>query len=190
MTRINLLPWREAGRQQRQKQFNRLALTVSLTAIAGVLLTYLWIERHIDSQQERNRYHQQEIERLVQMAEKAKIMDENKGRLLADLEALQNLQASRLHMIRILDFIPRSLPDELFLVSLEAMERQIVLKGAASSNYAVSQLLRNFTDAPWLGEPSLAVIESKEIDGARVRAFEVTVNRTQPDSRASRERMR
>jgi type IV pilus assembly protein PilN len=177
MTRINLLPWREARRQRRQKQFNMLALATSLMAITGISIAHLWIDQRIDDQARRNGYLQQQIERLAQLAGQVQLMDETKGRLLAEFETIQRLQTSRLHMIRILDCIPRALPEDLFLVSLEAAEWRIVLKGAAGSHYAVSRLLRNLAGSSWLGGPSLHVIESREFDGTRARAFEVVIDR-------------
>ena len=60
MARINLLPWREERRKQRQKEF---AFMLGASAVGAVLLTLLiwnFYGRQIDGQNERNQLNEQE----------------------------------------------------------------------------------------------------------------------------------
>ncbi len=61
MARINLLPWREEQRQERQRQF---MMTLLMTAITGVVLVFLVgmvFDQQIRHQQYRNDLIKKEI---------------------------------------------------------------------------------------------------------------------------------
>ena len=73
MANINLLPWREARRQERKKQFLiGLGATVAGAALS-VLLWDLAVNSQIDYQQSRNQYLRTQIALLDQ--EVAEIRD-------------------------------------------------------------------------------------------------------------------
>ena len=64
MAKINLLPWREELRQERQRQF---AMSALLTAIGGVVIVFLVslaFDRAINLQNARNQTIQAEINRV------------------------------------------------------------------------------------------------------------------------------
>ena len=56
MTRINLLPWREARRAQRQRELVAMLVTAALVAAGIVFLVQTEIANRIEYQQERNGY--------------------------------------------------------------------------------------------------------------------------------------
>ena len=61
MARINLLPWREEQRQERQRQF---LITLLVTSILGVLLVFatgMVFDQRINHQQFRNELIKSEI---------------------------------------------------------------------------------------------------------------------------------
>ena len=64
MAHINLLPWREARRKEKQKEF--IAIALFSAAIAGVLMFFVHVQVNgmIEYQQARNQFLQNEIKIL------------------------------------------------------------------------------------------------------------------------------
>lgn len=177
MTRINLLPWREARREQQRRDFFTLLGGAAVLAALGVVLVHIQINGLIEHQESRNRYLREEIDRLKTVAAQIAEMDKTKSRLLGRLEIIQNLQSSRPHMVQVFDTLPRLLPDPdaIYLTSLSATRNELSLAGMASSNNTVSDLMRNLSASALFNEPTLKVIENKAINQIRVSEFQLAV---------------
>lgn len=180
MTRINLLPWREERRQRKQQAFIAIAAAAALVATGGVAVACWQIDQRIAHQEERNGRLRAEIESLKRAAGEAKAIETERTRLLTRLDVVQSLQTRRTALAQVLDFIPRALPDELVLISLESSGERLTLKGLGRSDTAVSEFMRRLAGSGWLEEPSLTVIESQEWEGAPVRRFEIVVGGRHP----------
>jgi len=179
MTRINLLPWREERRLRLQRDFVMLMAASVLIGAAAVLGTHLYVGGEIEDQQTRNQYLVSEINRLKAAAEEMKKLDQAKARLLARLEIIQNLQASRPLMVRVFDSLARLTPDTVYLSSLKAGGNELVLNGTALSNQVVSDFMRRLSANTLFAEPALKQIENRDIAGVRVSTFEMSVPRRQ-----------
>lgn len=175
MTRINLLPWREERRQRKQQAFIAVIAAAALAAAGGVAVACWRIDQRIAQQEERNGRLRADIESLKRAAGEAKALETEQTRLLTRLDAIQSLQARRAELLRVLDFIPRALPAELALTALESSGERLTLKGLGRSDTAVSEFMRRLAGAGGLGEPSLTVIETQEVEGAPTRKFEIVV---------------
>ena len=103
MTRINLLPWREARRVQRQRELIGILVAAAIFAIGIVFLVQTEIDSRIQYQQQRNEYLKGEIARLKKAAEELAELQKTKSRLVERLNVIQTLQASRPGMVRMLD---------------------------------------------------------------------------------------
>lgn len=180
MTRINLLPWREARRQQQLRNFiTALALAVA-AAILGLFLTHMQIQTQIEAQEARNEYLRGEITRLKKAEAEIKELDKTKARLLGRLEIIRDLQSRRPGMVRVFDTLVRLIPDSLYLTSIKTEGNQLTLKGIASTNNVISDFMRNLADSPWFGEPVLQVVKAATVNDVQVSSFELAVSRTQP----------
>lgn len=177
MTRINLLPWREARRHRQQRTFMLLLAGGSLLAALAVLLIHLLINQQIVYQEARNEYLRGEIARLKKAEAEVKELDKVKTRLANRLEIIQNLQASRPGMVKVLDAIPRLLPDNVYLTQLKSDGDELIIKGAASSNNAISSFMRNLGDSNEFDEPMLTIVENRAINDAPASVFELKVHR-------------
>jgi type IV pilus assembly protein PilN len=184
MTRINLLPWREARRAEKQRNFLIMLAVALAVAVAGMYGAYLYFERLIANQEARNTYLRGEIARLKKAEEEIKALDQTKARLLNRLQVIQDLQAKRPGMVRAFDALVRILPEDVYLISMTVAGNRLTLKGAASSNNIVSEFMRNLADSPWFGEPTLKVIENQDVSNVRASIFELSVDRTDPKGTA------
>ena len=180
MTRINLLPWREARRVQQQRDFISMLVGAIIIAALGVVGTHVYIADHIDAQEARNQYLRDEIDRLKKIEQEIKEMDAAKDRLLGRLEVIQNLQRSRPIVVRVFDELVRLLPEDIFLTSFESRGENVTLKGTALSNNIVSNFMRELEQSPVFGVPTLRVIENQIINRVRASNFQLAVNRAKP----------
>ena len=75
MPRINLLPWREELRKQRQKNFAAGAVAAVVAAGLVTLLTGFIVQGQIDHQNARNQRLEQEIARLDALIEEIRNLE-------------------------------------------------------------------------------------------------------------------
>ncbi|MEE4175849.1 MAG: hypothetical protein V2I57_16515, partial [Xanthomonadales bacterium] len=95
MAKINLLPWREELRQERQRQFAMSALLTAITGVVIVFLVSLGFDRAISQQNARNQTIQSEISRLQVQIRRIAELEETRARLLSRKQIIEELQASR-----------------------------------------------------------------------------------------------
>ena len=180
MARINLLPWREELRKERQKQFG-VAAGVAAAAMAVVIgLVHFYFADQISNQNSRNNYLQAEIKRLDTKIAEIKDLEKQKANLLARMNIIQQLQRSRPEVVHVFDELITSLPEGVYLTQIINQGTVITVKGFAQSNARVSSYMRNVDAAGWLANPKLDVITTKESDRQRTSEFTLVMSRKAP----------
>lgn len=177
MTRINLLPWREARRVQRQRQLIGILVTTALLGAGIVFLVYTEIALRIQHQQERNNYLRDEIAQLKKAAEEMKELQKVKTRLLDRLSVVQKLQTVRPGMVKMLDELARLVPQDIYMTGFKTAPNQVTLNGIARSDNVISEFMRDLKNSPTnlFGEPVLQVIETRSVNHIQARVFELIV---------------
>ncbi|GAB4187106.1 MAG: PilN domain-containing protein [Wenzhouxiangellaceae bacterium] len=167
MPRINLLPWREEQRKQRQKAFLSL---LGAASIAGVLLVLVlsWLQSgRVDHQRQRNAYLRAEITRLNQEIQKIEALEETRESLLSRKQVIEDLQQNRTLMVHLFDQLVRTIPSGVRLTSARQQGQQLTLMGLTQSNARVSAYMRNLQASEWLHDPTLRIIEADEGENVR-----------------------
>ncbi|MET0027750.1 MAG: PilN domain-containing protein [Candidatus Thiodiazotropha sp.] len=178
MARINLLPWREAERKERQKEFG---LMVAAGAVVSALLVYganQIIEGQITAQETRNNYLATEIKSVEKQISEIRDLEKTKENLIARMNIIQELQSSRPQIVHLFDEIVATLPDGVFLDEVSQTGSRVAFSGQAQSNARVSAMMRNIDASEWLERPTLDYIESKEKTGTGYSHFKLTVKQT------------
>jgi type IV pilus assembly protein PilN len=131
--------------------------------VAGVVgLAFSWqMQSAIDDQNERNALLKAEIQKLDKQFEEINGLDQQKQRLVARMEVIQQLQRSRPEAVHLVDQLVRTLPEGVYLTSVKQTDRKVQLKGVAQSSTRVSAYMRNIESSEWLEDPSLEIVESK-----------------------------
>ena len=160
MPRINLLPWRQQQRAQRQREFGLAGLGAVLVAGAVTLFTSWGISGAIDRQHERNELLKKEIAILDKQITEILGLEAQKQRLVARMEIITRLQRSRPEVVHVFDQLARTLPDGVFLTSVKQTDKRLELKGVAQSTTRVSTFMRNIEGSPWVSNPELQVVET------------------------------
>lgn len=182
MARINLLPWREAARQQRQKDFliaGGIALGMTL---AAAVLVHLFYEDRIGGQQSRNQYLESEIARLNIKIKEIQDLEKTKADLLSRMEIIQQLQKSRPEIVRLFDELVTAIPEGVYLTKIEQSGRSVVIEGRAQSNARVSAFMRKIEASQSIGKPRLMLIENKDKTDTGLSHFRLSFDQVSPSS--------
>lgn len=179
MPRINLLPWREELRKQRQKNFGLSAVGAALAGAAIVLGTMAYYSGRIDHQKQRNQYLTDEIAILDRQITEIRELEDFKARLIARMDIIENLQTKRPEVVHLFDELARAIPEGVHLNSIKQTGTRITITGEAQSSTRVSALMRNIDKSPWLKNPDLSVVETTTQRDAAGRTSSFTIIATQ-----------
>ena len=173
MPQINLLPWREDLRKERQKNFALASVTAVLVAIGVVFAFNLTMNRKIEYQNARNDLLNREISLLNEQIEEILGLENQKERLLARMEIIEELQRSRPEIVHLFDELVRTMPEGVYLSSVQQIEKNLTMEGVAQSSTRVSAYMRNIDDSEWLTKPALDVIATVSVGSGRNAEFKV-----------------
>lgn len=179
MARINLLPWREAERKRRQREFAAAVGAALAVAALLALAVHFHMEGAIAAQQERNRYLQSQIAALDVQIKKIQDLEVTKASLIARMNIIQRLQESRPEVVHLFDELVVTIPDGIFLNKVEQTGRSIVVEGQAQSNARVSSFMRNIEASAWVSNPRLQLIENKDQTGTGLSHFRLSFDQRQ-----------
>jgi type IV pilus assembly protein PilN len=161
MPRINLVPWREAERKQKRQEFGVGAIGALVLAGAIAFAVNLQMSAAINAQNERNQYLKDETAKLDKQIAEILELDQEKQRLVARMQVIEQLERSRAEVVHLFDQMVKTLPDGIYLTSIKQTDRKIQLKGMAQSSSRVSNYMRNIDASEWLADPSLDILETK-----------------------------
>ncbi len=165
MPSINLLPWRQALRQRRRKEF--LFGIVGAVVLAGLitLIASFTVSSMIDSQNRRNELLKAEIAELDKAIEQILALEEQKAAMIARMEVIDTLQASRPEVVKLFDQVVSTLPEGVYLTSVKQSGKKIEFNGVAQSSTRVSAFMRNIDASETLSSPELKVIQTGTTTG-------------------------
>ena len=178
MARINLLPWREELRHERQKNFfTALGISVVI-AVVLIFLRDMTLKTAIDEQRGRNSFIQGEITVLDGKIKEINSLKTKKTQLLARTEVIQSLQGNRPVIVRVFDELVRVLPDGVYFTNLSMSGNKLTIKGVSESNNRISKLMRQLDESNWFDNPNLTAVKArKEGEGSN---FDLTVVQVAP----------
>ena len=171
MANINLLPWRDEYRREKQQEF--------LTVIGGVVFLavvcgYLWvssINSSIEDQNARNTYLKSEIAVLDKKVVEIKKLKERREQLIERMKVIQGLQGERPVIVRYFDELVKAIPEGVYFTSLVKSGDNLSVSGVAESNVRVSALMRNLDRSDWFASPNLSSVKSAPQIGEQASTF-------------------
>jgi type IV pilus assembly protein PilN len=188
MPRINLLPWREERRKQRQQSFNLLAAVVVGIGAVVVLAMYGLVSIAISNQDARNSYLKEQIAGLDKQIAQIKDLQDTKQQLLARMQIIEQLQQSRPTEVHVFDQLVKTLPPGVYLTHVVQKGNTLSLEGIAESSARVSAYMRNIDNSMWLSDPNLEVVQKDNSikPNAHVQKFSVTAKITDKAAEAAK----
>lgn len=184
MARINLLPWRESLRKERQKKF--ISISAFTAAFFVVLAGFIHIQINgaIEYQHRRNRFIENEIKILDDKIKEIKKLESTKKALIERMNIIKDLQANRPGVVHLFDELVQTLPDGLYLTAVKQSGKSLNISGKAESNSVVSSYMDNIDDSDWLTSPTLVVIETKYTDQGRISTFNLKAHQSAPKDKS------
>ena len=175
MARINLLPWREEARRERQRQFlYSLVGTLVMGAIL-VLIVGLFFDQKISAQEARNQQLQTEINRLQQRINRIAQLEKTRNRLLSRKQVIEQLQASRSMTVELLDKLAKSIPVGVTLGNVRQQGPNVTLVGTSQSNARVSAYLKSLEDMDLFINPELQYVRAAQKPATRTEPYEYAI---------------
>ena len=181
MARINLLPWREELREERKKQF--LTSVVAAVLFTGLLfyVGVLFVNSMIDEQNERNTFLGGQIAALNEEIKEISTLEQERDRLLARMQVIQELQTSRPKVVKILDSLARIVPEGVSLNKVSRQGEDISFNGAAQSNARVSVFMRQIDENNEFEDSRLQVIQSAKTKTTKSFTVDVKESKLKTD---------
>ena len=178
MARINLLPWREELRRERQRQF---MLSTMMTAVLGVVLVFvigLVFDQKISHQLFRNNTIQAEIDLLTANIMRIQELEQTRARLLSRKRIIEELQASRSLTVEMLDQMAKSIPVGVTLNAVRQQGMNVNFSGFSQSNARVSAYLQSLERNELFMTPDLSVVRTASTPMSSVEPYEFNINAT------------
>jgi type IV pilus assembly protein PilN len=175
MARINLLPWREEQRRERQRHFMS---TLLMTAVMGIVLVFLGMsmfDQKINHQQFRNEVIQKEISKLEIRIRKIEELERTRARLLSRKQVIERLQASRSMTVELLDNLAKTIPVGVTLTSIRQQGASLALEGTSQSNARVSAYLRELAQNDLFIDTQLSVVRSAPNPATATEPYEFNI---------------
>ena len=176
MPRINLVPWREAERKRKRQEFGVGAVGALLFAALIAFAVNWQMQSSIDDQNYRNQYLKTQIADLDKQIAEILDLEQQKQRLQARIQVIEQLELSRPEIVHVFDQLVRTTPEGIYLTSVKQTSRKIELKGLAQSSTRVASYMRNIDSSEWLTDPALEILETK---GANDTGAQFTLNAKQ-----------
>ena len=182
MPSINLLPWREAERKKRQRDFGVAMGGAVVVGVAVIMLTIFAYSQMISGQNARNERLTAEIVELEKSIAEIDGLERQKERLLARMEIIEQLQKSRPEIVHLFDELVRQLPEGVYLTGMKQTGSRVEIRGVAQSSTRVSALMRQIDASDWLGDPEVERVETKQAGSSRQSEFVVYLKQTRSNS--------
>ena len=175
MARINLLPWREELRRERQKRF---MMSLMMTAILGVVLVFmvgLFFDQKIRHQQFRNDLIKSEITKLESRIKRIDELERTRARLISRKQVIEQLQASRSMTVELLDNLAKSIPVGVTLASVRQQGMTLVLTGSSQSNARVSAYLQQLDFNKLFLNPELDFVKTAQKAASPTEPYQFSI---------------
>jgi type IV pilus assembly protein PilN len=175
MARINLLPWREEARRERQRQFLYSLLGTLVLGAILVLIVGLFFDQRISHQESRNQQIQQEINRLEKRIVRIAELERTRNRLLSRKQIIESLQASRSLTVELLDKLAKTIPVGITLTNVRQQGNNLTLLGSSQSNARVSAYLQSLEDMDLFVGPELQYVRASAKPASRTETYEFAI---------------
>jgi type IV pilus assembly protein PilN len=175
MANVNLLPWREAQRRERNRSTVVICVVMWAIACLVVLSGKMFMDGRIEHQQARNAYLNSQINSLSRVIKEIENIKERRDDLLARMRVIQRLQENRSQIVHVFDDLVTKLPEGVYYDSINKSGKSLSILGKAQSNNRVSTLMRTLDSSDWFDNASLKVVDVIDQQGVSVSKFSVKV---------------
>ena len=171
MARINLLPWREQQRQERQRKFIGSVVLVAIVTGGIIFLGNQGMNSLISGQEARNNFLRGEIRVLDRQITEIEAFERTRDNLISRKDVIDRLQENRSLMVHLFNQVAQTVPEGITLTSLRQTGSELTIVGTAESESRVSDYMRRIEAASWLHSPRLRIIQLQSREQAPEQPF-------------------
>ncbi len=180
MAQINLLPWREAHREEKKKQFLTQLAGVCILAVGAAFLWIQSVEGAIANQRSRNNMLQTEIKQLEEKVQEIKNLKKKRRELIDRMKVIQDLEGKRSIIVHYFDEFAKAMPDGVYITSMSKSADNFSLQGVSDSNNRVSTLMRRLDKSEWFADPNLKSVVAAPSHGPQASTFRMQLKAVLP----------
>ncbi len=180
MANINLLPWREEERAEKQRQFVSILALVAVLGAAVMWSVYIYYGNKIDNQRNRNDYLQVQIRQLDTKIKEITSLEKERKELVDRMELIQDLQKSRPQIVHLFDEIIQKMPEGMNMTFIERVDDKVMFTGMAESAPRISNFMRNLSASKWITSPDIEGLNDDKNSGAGRKIFKLKTKITSP----------
>ncbi len=190
MIRINLLPAREARRRLVLRRQLQVAVVVVVAAIGGGVWGYMAQNSNLEAHQQELQvsYEQaealklgvgeEEVKRLEEVIKEVQQFETKQAALDKKVGAIEDIKTTQRRPARLLADISRSLPEQVWLVSIKETATGIQISGKSFDHVGIAAFMENLERSPSFGNVELVESKSELLQGRQVLAFTVVARVT------------
>ncbi len=175
MARINLLPWREEKRKERQRQFMSSLVLIAILGVVIVFFAGFIFDQKISHQVSRNQMVQNEINALEVRIKRIDELERTRARLISRKQVIESLQASRSTTVELLDKLAKTIPVGVTLTTIRQQGNDLVLVGTSQSNARVSAYLRELETNDLFLNPQLDFVRTSTRPATPTEQYEFSI---------------
>ena len=174
MLEINLLPVREARRQEDIRQLMMQTALMLLLMCAGIGFVYSKTAEEIKFSNARIQQMQRDIDQYKPQLDQVARYRSQKSELESKISVIESLDRARSGPVRVLSELAARVPERLWLTSLSTKGKVILMEGRSLDNDLVSGFLRTLSESEYFDEVDLDKTElGSEKGGLRLVSFSI-----------------
>jgi len=173
MIRINLLPAREARRRGEVRRQLYVAAVAVVVALGIGIWGYMAQNSDLGAHQQELAGIEEEIKRLDQVIKEVQKFETKKTQLDKKVGAIEDIKTKQRRPAHMLDEISRSLPDQMWLISIKDSGGGLQISGKSFDNVGIAAFMENLERSSLFGSVELVESKSELLQGRQVVAFTV-----------------
>ena len=149
MAKINLLPWRDALREKRKKEFIIYCIGAAIVGIFLVALAWVYYSQKLEDQEQANQLVISTNQNLDVQLKSLEGLQEQRNAIVERMKLIQGLQGQRPVAVRLADEIVRVTPANMYITKFVRTGDKFTIEGRAESPNTVAEFLRNLEASAW-----------------------------------------
>jgi type IV pilus assembly protein PilN len=174
LSHINLLPWREALRQQQKKNYLTMLVSLGLAMISLMFAAGMVIDNLIAEQKDRNQYLEQELAFVDQQIVQIKDIQQSKQAIEQRMALIEQLEVSRNAASKVLDELVRLVPNGVSFSSFSRSGNHVEVLGISDSNNRLADFMRRLEESDVFSSGDLSSIIADTSASDAVSDFKLT----------------
>ena len=163
IVRINLTNWRKEERERRKVRFlATLAFVAILSVTLAGIVPMFYYGSLMDNQEQRNNFLETQIKDVDEKIKEIQQLKDTKEKLIQRMNIIEKLQQSRSAIVHYFKEISDTVPDGIYIKSIQQENKASQIDGVADSNSNISDYMVNLEKSEWLKNPKLIVIKRNE----------------------------